>query len=64
MLKNIKNKLNLRYEPMSLKSKTLAENCAAHCIKTHMLILGENDRFWVVCPSDFSRLLKAGYEAA
>ena len=34
------------------------------CTKMHGIILGDDDRFWVVCMADFDQLLKAGYEAA
>jgi len=35
-----------------------------HCKKMQGIILGDDQRFWVVCMADFDRMIKAGYEAA
>ncbi len=29
-----------------------------------MIVLGDNDQFWVVTPSDAARLVRGGYELA
>jgi len=41
-----------------------AKRWANNCNKLHLVVLGDNDKFWVVCGSDFQTLIKNGYEAA
>jgi hypothetical protein len=41
-----------------------AQTFADHCEKMHGIILGDDQRFWIVCMADFDRMIKAGYEAA
>ena len=33
-----------------------------HCIKIWMIVLGDDEKFWVVTPAHASRLMKQGYE--
>ena len=46
----------------------LAEVHAAHCVKPHWIVLGDNDgevaEYWVVTPADAQRLARCGYEIA
>jgi hypothetical protein len=37
---------------------------ADHAIKPMIVLLGDDQRYWVVRMSDADRLLRAGYEAA
>ena len=34
------------------------------CIKIMMIILGDDEKFWVVTPAHSTRLMKQGYELA
>jgi hypothetical protein len=34
------------------------------CPKIHMIILGDDERFWVVTPAHAARLVRQGYELA
>ena len=42
----------------------LAFNLADRAFKPMMVLLGDDDRYWVVRMSDAERLLRAGYEVA
>ena len=46
------------------KSRGLAESALSHAVKPQHLILGDNERYWTVRPSDGQRLERAGYEYA
>ena len=35
-----------------------------HCIKIMMIVLGDDEKFWVVTPAHAARLVKQGYELA
>jgi hypothetical protein len=37
---------------------------ADRCLKMQMVILGDNERFWVVSMADGEYLIRNGYEAA
>lgn len=41
-----------------------AKRWASGCNKMHLVILGDNEKYWVVTPADAERLVKAGYEYA
>ena len=68
----LRKTLGLRYEPTAFRSLDLARNHAAGCWKTagktRWIVQGDYDDeadqgvFWVVCPRDAERLMKAGYE--
>lgn len=60
----LKTTLGLRNNPDVLTSRDAAFRWAANCNKLHIVMLGDNEQFWVVCLSDAARLLKAGYEIA
>lgn len=45
----------------------LAVGYASRCVKTHWVVLGDNDgdgdsEYWVVSPADAQRLERAGYD--
>lgn len=45
----------------------LAASYASRCVKTHWIVLGDNDgegegEYWVVTPADAQRLERVGYE--
>jgi hypothetical protein len=40
-----------------------AESFAARCHKAHMIIMGDDMRFWVVTLAQGEKLIRAGYEA-
>ena len=41
-----------------------AKRWADNCIKAHMVILGDDGKYWVVSFADAQRLVKQGYELA
>ena len=42
----------------------LASAFAGRCVKAMTVLLGDDERWWVVTMADSERLLRAGYEAA
>lgn len=48
----------------SFRSLDLARSFASGCHKPHRVMLGDHPQYWVVCPADAERLVKAGYEYA
>ncbi len=60
----MKAKLNLRHEPDQLSNRDSAFRWAANCHKLHIVILGDNGKFWVCCFADAQKLVKMGYEPA
>ena len=58
------SKTNLKNKPFEFSDLRNAQNFANRCNKLHMVVLGDNEKFWVVLPVDYTRLLNAGYEAA
>ena len=61
---SMKTSLNLRYEPTYFLNRTNAFSWSNHTEKTSFVMLGCDERFWVVCGADASRLSKLGYEFA
>ena len=41
-----------------------AERFADHAVKAMMVLLGDDERFWVVTMANVERLHRAGYEVA
>ena len=62
--KQVKAIYNLRHQPTIMCSRPAAFRWAEGMNKLHFVILGDDCMFWVVCPADASRLIKAGYEYA
>jgi hypothetical protein len=56
-------KLQLKYID-KFNNLDRAESWANHATKMQMIILGDDNKYWVVCMRDGERLLKAGYEVA
>lgn len=56
--------IKLKYKPSKFSSRELAFNSLKHCLKPHRVILGDDMKFWVVCPADAEKLHRAGYEYA
>jgi len=50
--------------PIKFNSLALANNFANNAIKSMAVMMGDDNRFWVVTMADASRLEKAGYEWA
>ena len=67
-LKSISKTFNLRHIPTATRSRMaafeLAEQSPGKLGRTRWVILGDNDWFWIVCPADADKLIKAGYELA
>jgi hypothetical protein len=62
--KTTKAAYGLRYEPAKFVDRGLAFKNAASCIKPHRVMLGDDMRYWVVCPADAQRLERQGIEYA
>jgi len=64
VMQNLKSIFNLRHNVDVFQSMEAAVRCAERCIKLHVVMLGDNNKFWVVCFADAQRLFKNGYEIA
>lgn len=60
----LKNTLGLRHNPDVFTKMESAFRWAENCHKLHIVMLGDNGQYWVVCMADASRLVKSGYEIA
>lgn len=60
----IKKANNLKYRPARFTNRGAAFRFAANCKKSHLVILGADQMFWVVCFADAQRLTKNGYQLA
>ena len=56
--------LGLRNEPYRFISRETAFDFSSRTVKASRVILGSDNRFWVVCPADATRLEKLGFEYA
>lgn len=62
-LEILKLKLNLRYSIDSFTNEDSARSTIAHSVKNcWLIVLGDNNKFWVVCFADAAKLERAGYE--
>jgi len=52
----------LKYRPDVFTDLATAKRCAEKCIKPHVVIMVDNNKFWVVCFADAQILEKQGYE--
>ncbi len=57
-----KKALGLKHRPVVVRDEASAF-AVADAAKPHAVMLGEG-AFWVVCPADAARLVRAGYEWA
>lgn len=53
--------MKLREKPEKFNTPAMAASYAARSLKPKMVFLGDDGLVWVVCPSDGSRLERAGY---
>lgn len=63
-MKNLKATLGLRKNIDQFSTLDAAIRWANNCIKLHMVVLGDNNKFWVACFADAQTLSKLGYEIA
>lgn len=61
---NLRKKLGLRYNIDQFSSLEAAIRWANNCIKLHVVMLGDNGKYWVACFADAQKLNKNGYEIA
>lgn len=55
-------KINLLHKPIQFRNLSLARSLRDTASVPLMVILGEDEKFWLVCPADASLLQQAGYE--
>ena len=46
------------------RDRALAESWAGHAVRSQVVMLGDDGRYWVVSPADAARLERLGYEYA
>lgn len=63
-MKNLKLTFGLKNEVAVLSTQRSAYSFASKCVKPHVVILGDNGKFWVVSFADGQRLSKLNYELA
>ncbi|QKI80600.1 hypothetical protein [Kroppenstedtia eburnea] len=51
-------------KPMKFNQLATAQSFANRCQKIQMIILGDDDKFWVVSPREAKALETAGYQLA
>lgn len=60
---NLKSLLNLRYSIDSFSTIAAAKSAISHAVKNcWVIVLGDNNKYWVVCFADAAKLERAGYE--
>ncbi len=60
----LKTTLGLRNNIDQFSNLDAAQRWANNCIKLHIVMLGDNGKYWVVCFADAQKLSKIGYEIA
>lgn len=50
--------------PAIFRNEALAWSFADRSLKAHMVILGDDERYWVVTFAEAAKLVRAGYELA
>jgi len=63
-MRDIKKELGLKYQPSRLSDREAAFRYSNHTVKPSIVMLGDDQKFWVVCPADAHRLLRQGFECA
>jgi len=63
-MKNATTKLALKNKIDQFSNLEAAFRWASNCIKPHIVMLGDNNTYWVVCFTDAHKLYKSGYEIA
>ena len=61
---NLKTTLGLRNNIDQFSTLEGAKRWANNCIKLHIVMLGDNGKYWVACFADAQKLHKMGYEIA
>jgi hypothetical protein len=56
--------MTTKYKPIKFTNLANAKSFAKACVKPHLVMLGDDNKFWVVTPADSQRLFKVGYEYA
>ncbi len=64
IMTTLKNTLGLRNNIDQFSTLEGANRWANNCIKLHIVMLGDNGKYWVVCFADAQKLSKMGYEIA
>lgn len=62
--KEIQKKLGLKHQPDIYQNRENAFSSLKHYVKLHIVMLGTDLQYWVVCPADAQRLYKQGFEYA
>jgi len=63
-MKNLKTTLGIRNNIEQFLTLEGAKRWANNCIKLHVVMLGDNGKYWVACFADAKKLYKMGYEIA
>mgnify|MGYP001809985236 CR=1 FL=1 len=63
-MKNLKTTLGLRNNIDQFSDRDAAFRWASNCNKLHVVMLGDNEKYWVACFADAQKLSKLGYEIA
>jgi hypothetical protein len=63
-MNNLKSTFGLRNNIDILSNREAAFRYANNCIKLHVVLLGNNNKFWVASFGDAQKLVKLGYEIA
>jgi hypothetical protein len=61
---DIKNRYGLRNNPDMLTNLSAAKRWAENCSKLHVVVMGDNGYYWVVCFADAQTLVNQGLEIA
>lgn len=59
---NLKTTLGLRNNIYQFSTLEGANRCVNNSIKLHIVMLGDNGKYWVACFGDAQKLSKMGYE--
>ncbi|MFR9505489.1 MAG: hypothetical protein SNI32_05345 [Rikenellaceae bacterium] len=62
--KEVQRIYKLRYKPTIMCDLKAALEWAEGCEKSQFVMLGDDCKYWVVCPADAWSLIVAGYEYA
>jgi hypothetical protein len=61
---NLKTVLGLRNNIDQFSNLEAANRWANNCIKSHIVMLGDDGKYWVACFADAQKLHKMGYGIA
>jgi len=61
---NLKTTLGLRNNIDQFSTLEGANRWANNCMKLHIVMLGDNGKYWVACFADAQKLSEMGYEIA